>query len=150
MVGVSQLSTTVTDGAGPAAESIARTTKVGLGASRGVLNLEGIEPQAADPKIHGAQAGGSTRRSAAEPGPSSGWVSALGGGLEGDLVAERFELADVVALGALSVDAGVIEAGAQVAEAGGGSASRCQTMTRMERPTATMARLVPRRRAMRR
>jgi hypothetical protein len=72
------------------------------------------------------------------------------GGLEGDLVAERLELADVVALGAIGVVAGVVEAGAEVVEAGVGSASSCQTMTRMERPTATMARLVPRRRAMRR
>jgi hypothetical protein len=36
--------------------------------------------------------------------------------LEGDLVAERLELADVVALGAFGVDAGVVEAGAQVLE----------------------------------
>jgi hypothetical protein len=34
-----------------------------------------------------------------------------GGGLQGDLVAEGFELADVVALLALRVDAGVVEAG---------------------------------------
>src|SRR5215211_2715960 len=69
-----------------------------------------------DPKIHDERAGGSTRRSAAEPGPSS-WVRAdSGGGLQGDLVAEGLELADVVALGALSVDAGVVEAGAQVLE----------------------------------
>jgi hypothetical protein len=40
--------------------------------------------------------------------------------LKGDLVAERFELADVVALGALRVDVGVVEAGAQVVEAGVG------------------------------
>jgi hypothetical protein len=69
--------------------------------------------------------------------------------LEGDLVAERFELTNVVALLAVGVDAGVVEARAKVVEAAVGSASRCQTMTRMERPTATMARLVPRR-AMRR
>ena len=73
-----------------------------------------------------------------------------GGGFEGDLVAQGLELADVVALGAVGVDAGVVEAGAQVVEATVGSASRCQTITRMERPTATMARLAPRRRAMRR
>jgi hypothetical protein len=70
--------------------------------------------------------------------------------LQGDLVAERLELADVVALGALWVDGGVVEAGAQVVEAGVGSARRCQMMIRMERPTATMARLAPRRRAIRR
>ena len=70
--------------------------------------------------------------------------------MEGDLVAERFELAEVVALGALGVDAGVVEAGARSWKRASGSASRCQLMTRMERPTATMARLAPRRRAMRR
>jgi len=37
-----------------------------------------------------------------------------GGGFEGDFVAEGFELADVVALGAVGVDAGVVEAGAEV------------------------------------
>ena len=41
-----------------------------------------------------------------------------GGGLEGDRVAEGLELAEVVALDALSVDAGVVEAGAQVMEVG--------------------------------
>jgi hypothetical protein len=40
--------------------------------------------------------------------------------LGGDLVAERLELADVVALGVLWVDAGVVEARAQVVEAGVG------------------------------
>src|SRR5215203_6581637 len=72
-----------------------------------------------DPKIHDEQAGGSTRRSAAEPGAGRVCGAGLGGGLEGDLVAERFELADVVALGALGVDVGVVEAGPQVVEAGG-------------------------------
>src|SRR4029450_8434387 len=41
-----------------------------------------------------------------------------GGGFEGDLVAEHLQLADVVALGALSVEAGVIEANAEVVEMG--------------------------------
>ena len=76
--------------------------------------------QPADPKIDGAWVGGSTRRSAAEPGPGRVCGAGLGGGLKGDLVAERFELADMVALGALRVDAGVVEAGAQVVEAGVG------------------------------
>src|SRR5215216_53540 len=48
---------------------------------------------------------------------SMGWS---GGGFEGDPVAEGFQLADVVALDALGVDAGVVEAGAQVLEPGGG------------------------------
>ena len=43
-----------------------------------------------------------------------------GGGLEGDPVAEGLELADVVALGTLSVDAGVVEAGPKIVVAGGG------------------------------
>jgi hypothetical protein len=71
-----------------------------------------------------------------------------GGGFEGDLAAEGFELADVVALAALGVDPGVVEARAEVLVVDVGSASRCQTMIRTERPTATMARLAPRRRAM--
>jgi hypothetical protein len=73
-----------------------------------------------------------------------------GGGLEGDGVAEGFELADVVALFVFGVDAGVGEAGAEVTEAGGGVREQVPDDVRMERPTATMARLVPRRRAMRR
>src|SRR5215218_8030007 len=77
-------------------------------------------PRPADPKIDGEWVGGSTRRSAAEPGPGRVCGAGLGGGLQGDLVAERFELADMVALGALWVDAGVVEAGAQVVEAGVG------------------------------
>src|SRR5215216_4005769 len=71
-----------------------------------------------DPKIPGSLAGGSTRRSGAGSGKVDGCRS--GGGLEGDLVAERFELADVVALLAFGVDAGVVEPGAQVVEAGVG------------------------------
>ena len=42
-----------------------------------------------------------------------------GGGVKGDLVAEGFELADVVALAAFGVDAGGVVAGAEVAELGG-------------------------------
>src|SRR4030095_10744947 len=70
------------------------------------------------PKIHGAQAGGSTRRSAAEPGPSRSMRADSGGGFQGDLVAEGLQLADVVALGALRVDPGVVEAGTEVVIAG--------------------------------
>jgi hypothetical protein len=73
-----------------------------------------------------------------------------GGGFEGDLVAEGLGLAEVVALGPLRVEAGVVEAGAQVVEPYVGSDSRCQTMTELDRPTATMARRLPRRRAIRR
>jgi hypothetical protein len=70
--------------------------------------------------------------------------------LEGDLVAEGLELADVVALGAFGTDPGVVEASAEVVEVGLWSDSRCQAMTRMDRPTATIARFLPRRRAIRR
>src|SRR4029450_8931195 len=80
----------------------------------------GDSPQPADPKIEGEWVGGSTRRSAAEPGPGRVCGAGLGGGLKGDLVAERFELADMVALGGLRVDAGGGGAGAQVVEAGVG------------------------------
>src|SRR5512133_2410110 len=72
-----------------------------------------------DPKIHGEQADGSTRRSAVKPGPVRVGAGS-GGGFEGDLVAQGLELADVVALGAVGVDAGVVEAGAEVTEAGAG------------------------------
>jgi hypothetical protein len=71
-----------------------------------------------DPKIHAEQAGDSTRRSAAEPGPSRWMRADSGGGLQGDLVAEGLQLAEVVALGALGTDAGVVEAGAEVVEVG--------------------------------
>jgi hypothetical protein len=87
--------------------TIARAYLAALDATSGQL-VEGFNP---DPKIHGVWAGGSIRRGGAEPGPSRRWWRS-GGGLEGDLVAERFELTDVVALGALGVDAGVVEAGA--------------------------------------
>jgi hypothetical protein len=40
----------------------------------------------------------------------------LGDGLERDLVAEGLQLADVVALAAFSIDAGVVEAGSQILE----------------------------------
>jgi hypothetical protein len=73
-----------------------------------------------------------------------------GGRFEGDLVAEDLQLADVVAPGALRTKAGVVAADAQSWNRTVGSASRCQTITRMDRPTATIARLLPRRRAIRR
>jgi hypothetical protein len=84
------------------------------------MDVSLVVESAADPKIDGEWGGGSTRRSAAEPGPGRVCGAGLGGGLQGDGVAERFELADVVALGALGVDAGVVEAGAQVLEPGVG------------------------------
>src|SRR5665647_164533 len=63
-----------------------------------------------------------SRWSEAEPGLGcSGEVECLGGsggGLQGDPVAEGFEFADVVALLAFWVDAGVVVAGAQVVETG--------------------------------
>ena len=74
----------------------------------------------------------------------------LRGGFEGDHVAEGFELADVAAYLAFGCDAGVVEVGADSRMRASGSDRRCQTMIRMERPTATMAFFLPRRRAMRR
>jgi hypothetical protein len=73
-----------------------------------------------------------------------------GGGFEGDLAAQGLELADVVALGALRVDAGVVEAGAEVTEAGVGVGQQVPDDDQDGRPTATIALLAPRRRAMRR
>jgi hypothetical protein len=46
------------------------------------------------------------------------WFGWSGGGLEGDFVAEGFELADVAALAALGVDAGGVEPWPQVGEPG--------------------------------
>jgi hypothetical protein len=68
------------------------------------------------PKMDGGWAGGSSRRCAAEPG--SGGVS--GCWLEGDSVAQGLELSDVVTGFAFGVDAGVVEAGAEVVEGGVG------------------------------
>src|SRR5437773_1208223 len=62
---------------------------------------------------HAAVSGRSRIRSAWHGCPVT---ARSGGGFEGDLVAEGFELADVVALGAFRTDAGVVEAGAQVVE----------------------------------
>ena len=94
------------------------------------------------------QAAAPARRSGA--GPSS-WVRAdSGGGLESDPVAEGLELADVVALGALSVDASVVEAGAQVLEPCGRVGQQMPDDDQDGPATATMARLLPRRRAIRR
>jgi hypothetical protein len=59
-------------------------------------------------------------------------------------------LADVVASLGEGVDVVVVVIGAELEEAGSGSAWRCQMITSMERPTATMAFFLPRRRAMRR
>src|SRR5215218_8545934 len=83
--------------------------------------LHGAPPKGdmeADPKINGEQARGSVR---AEPGSDRRGAGCpvrarSGGGLEGDLVAEGLQLADVVALGAFRTDAGVVEAGAEVVE----------------------------------
>ena len=86
-----------------------------------------------------------TRRSAAEPG-YRGDRAGSGSGLEADLVAEGLELVEVGAFLALGIDPLVIEVGSQVVVAGGGSDSRCQMITRMERPIAFF---LPRRRAMR-
>ena len=67
----------------------------------------------------------------------------LGGGAEGDVVAEGFELANVVAFLGVWVDVFVVVVGAQIVEARRRSSeSRCQTITRMERPTATIGRLL--------
>ena len=46
-------------------------------------------------------------------------VFGLGGGFDGDLVAHRGELGDVVAQSAFGSDAVAVEVGAEVAEAGG-------------------------------
>ena len=60
------------------------------------------------------------RRERGGAGRGRGNGCGSGGGFEGDLVAEGFELADVVALLAVGVDAAVVEVGAEVVEAGFG------------------------------
>src|SRR3954451_9896272 len=62
-------------------------------------------------------AGGGTRRSAAEPGYRGDGLGS-GGGLDGDLVAEGFELVDVGAFLAFGVDPLVVEVGSEVVVAG--------------------------------
>ena len=73
-----------------------------------------------------------------------------GGGFEGDPVVEGLELADVVAPGTFGAEVVVVEVAAEVVEAGRGSDSRCQMMTRMDRATATRALSLPMRLAKRR
>jgi len=73
-----------------------------------------------------------------------------GGGLQSNAVAEGFELADVVAFAAFGVGTGLVVVGTQVVEAGLGVGEQVPDDDQDERPTATMARLAPRRRAMRR
>ena len=51
-------------------------------------------------------------------GAGKGLWSGLGGGVEGDLVAEGFQVVNVVADGPLRAAAGVVEAGAEVDEVG--------------------------------
>ena len=65
--------------------------------------------------MDGEWAGGSIP---AQPGWILMWVCS-GGGLQGDGVAEGFELPDVVAFTAFGVDAGVVKARAEVGEPGG-------------------------------
>lgn len=72
----------------------------------------------------------------------------LGGRGEGDGVAERFELANVVAL--LPSGLRVKWSGPRSVNLASSLASRCQTMTKMERPTATIAGFLPRGLVMRR
>jgi hypothetical protein len=69
----------------------------------------------------------------------------LGGLGEGDGEAERFELADVVAGSLALVEYVVVVVGAELLVAAVGLASRFQTITRMERATATSAVALPRR-----
>src|ERR1700682_4779207 len=77
-------------------------------------------------------------------------VGGSGGGFEGDSEAQRGELGDVVAHPAFDVDPGDVVVGPRSWKRARGSASRCQTMTRMERATGTRALSLPRRLTMRR
>jgi hypothetical protein len=76
--------------------------------------------------------------------------SGSGRGFEGDLVAQGFELADVAALAAFGADAGVVEVAAEVVVAGAGVGEQVPDDDQQDRPMATTAFFLPRRRAMRR
>ena len=66
------------------------------------------------------------------------------------MVAECFEASDVAAFLGGGRDVAVVVVGAEVFNRVSGSASRCQVITRIERPVATMAFFFPRLRAIRR
>jgi hypothetical protein len=85
-----------------------------------VIDANAIDGQvvlpAANPKI--GELLGARQRPAerlAEPGSQTGWSA---GGLEGDGVAEGFQLADVVLLAAFGIDALGVVAGTEVLKAG--------------------------------
>jgi len=71
--------------------------------------------------------------------------SGLCGGGDGDVDSEDLELAEVGANLAVAVSLAFVPVGAEVGEPASGLASRCQMMIRMERATAHLALLPPRR-----
>ena len=85
------------------------------------------DPPLADPicfpdrkNTQGGWAGDSTRRSLSSWVVLCGCRFGSGGGFEGDAVAHRHQLRDVVACSAFGVDPGCVVVGAEVAEPGGG------------------------------
>ena len=71
------------------------------------------------PKMNGDWAGGSSRRSTAEPG-RFGDGSVSGGRFDGESVAERFELSDVIALPGRGIDLAVVVVGTEILPVGFG------------------------------
>jgi hypothetical protein len=70
----------------------------------------------------------------------------LGGGVEGDAVAEHFKFSDVAALLGVGVDTACkdiapfdVAASASGSGSGSGSARRCHTMIRIDRPSSASA-----------
>ncbi len=68
--------------------------------------------------VRKSKARGRRQLPAERSGAGKGLWSGLGGGVEGDLVAEGFQVVNVVADGPLRAAAGVVEAGAEVDEVG--------------------------------
>ena len=77
-------------------------------------------------------------------------MSLSGGGVDGHVQAEGVELAEVAADIAVAAGLLVVPAGARSVNLAAGSARRGQMMIRIERPTAHMALVAPRRRVSRR
>jgi hypothetical protein len=73
-----------------------------------------------------------------------------GDGFEGDAVAECWQLVDVAGFLAFGPTSALEKPDPRSWKWASGSDSRCQITTSTDRPTATMARFVPRRRAIRR
>ena len=107
-------------GSRPVLEPV-RSRRWSDGYSRKWVHLGSNQGPLANPKM--GELPGARQRPAERQRSRAGWSGNSGGGLEGDGVAERFELADVVTLAAVRVDA----AGVEPRIRGRGNGSRGQT-----------------------